>query len=449
MTHRLLVNPDTPQAWEIPLAPGTTRIGRYEDNDQQVDHPSVSGVHCEIVVDDAGVLVRDLGSTNGTYVNQVPVREARLLPGQHLQLGSVDLRLEAAGGAVETSPTAPAAIRIVAPGAVARGPARVAPEEPPLPPPLAAPAALPNAGEFFCKSHPKTAARFFCPKCGKYFCELCVTTRATASGQGKFCRTCAVALTPLPVRRPPPVKERGFYARLPGAFLYPFKGFGVMILLLATLVFGGVDFLVNWGWLMGPFGWLVRVVMYGVLFLFLQNIIYNTTADEDEPLGMPELNELFGAAFRFGATVLISFALAIGLLVAKACDVDVPMAAIVAAAGLGCLYFPMAFLAVAMKDTALAANPLIVIPAILRIPLDYLVVAALFIAIFGLRLLGDLVSGMAGDTALGTRDMATLWFSLVVQVAWAFFRFYLLTVNVRILGLLYNARKEQLGWFSH
>src|SRR5690242_1200009 len=95
MTHRLLVNPGTPQAWEISLKPGVNRIGRSEQNDFQVTHASVSGAHCEIVLSSAGVVLRDLGSTNGTFVNRSPVREITLQPGQHVQLGSVDMIFEA------------------------------------------------------------------------------------------------------------------------------------------------------------------------------------------------------------------------------------------------------------------------------------------------------------------------------------------------------------------
>src|SRR6185436_10783957 len=96
MTHRLLVNPGTPQAWEIPLKSGVNRIGRGEHNDFQVPHTTVSGTHCEIMVSSAGAILKDLGSTNGTFVNRVLVLEAILQSGQHVQLGSVDMVFESA-----------------------------------------------------------------------------------------------------------------------------------------------------------------------------------------------------------------------------------------------------------------------------------------------------------------------------------------------------------------
>ena len=106
MTNRLLVNPGTPQAWEIQLKPGQNRLGRADQNDFQVNHPSVSGTHCEIVVSSAGVLLKDLGSTNGTYVNRAPVHEALLQTGQHLHLGGVEMLFEATAPAGTSAPVA-------------------------------------------------------------------------------------------------------------------------------------------------------------------------------------------------------------------------------------------------------------------------------------------------------------------------------------------------------
>src|ERR1041384_1510939 len=118
MTNRLLVNPGTPQAWEIQLKSGQNRLGRADQNDFQVNHPSVSGSHCESVVSSAGVLLKDLGSTNGTFVNRAPVHEALLQTGQHVHLGGVEMLFEAGGGGGPPGP---------APGAVS------APPPPPTP----------------------------------------------------------------------------------------------------------------------------------------------------------------------------------------------------------------------------------------------------------------------------------------------------------------------------
>ncbi|MBP9902791.1 MAG: FHA domain-containing protein [Verrucomicrobiota bacterium] len=95
MSYRLLVNPGTPQAWTIQLKPGTNRVGRDEENDFTLNHESVSGAHCEITVSEAGIFLKDLGSTNGTFVNLAPVTEIQLQPGQQVQIGQVAMTFEA------------------------------------------------------------------------------------------------------------------------------------------------------------------------------------------------------------------------------------------------------------------------------------------------------------------------------------------------------------------
>lgn len=71
-----------------------TTIGRVEDNAFQIAEPSVSSHHCEVVMQGANILIRDLNSTNGTFINGEKVTEAVLKPGQTLRLGQIEMRLE-------------------------------------------------------------------------------------------------------------------------------------------------------------------------------------------------------------------------------------------------------------------------------------------------------------------------------------------------------------------
>lgn len=68
-------------------------VGRKEDCDLNLDHKSVSKLHCVIVRTDGLLLVRDLGSTNGTRVNGQRVRRAALLPNDQLNIASVKFRI--------------------------------------------------------------------------------------------------------------------------------------------------------------------------------------------------------------------------------------------------------------------------------------------------------------------------------------------------------------------
>src|SRR5262249_40049086 len=77
----------------IEIVKDLTLVGRQEDRDLQLDHKSVSKLHCIIVKTDGLLLVRDLGSTNGTRVNGQRVRRAALLPNDQLNIASYRFRV--------------------------------------------------------------------------------------------------------------------------------------------------------------------------------------------------------------------------------------------------------------------------------------------------------------------------------------------------------------------
>src|SRR5579871_2705348 len=77
----------------IEIVKDMTLVGRKEDVDLRLDHKSVSKLHCVIVKTDGLLLVRDLGSTNGTRVNGQRVRRAALLPNDQLHIASVKFRV--------------------------------------------------------------------------------------------------------------------------------------------------------------------------------------------------------------------------------------------------------------------------------------------------------------------------------------------------------------------
>ena len=92
-----------------------TTIGRVEDNTFPIAEASVSSHHCEILLRGEEVVVKDLNSTNGTFINGEKVTETVLKPGQILRLGQIEMRLETdsapspAGAAAPASAPAPAA----------------------------------------------------------------------------------------------------------------------------------------------------------------------------------------------------------------------------------------------------------------------------------------------------------------------------------------------------
>ena len=70
-------------------------IGRADGNTFQLVEASVSGRHCEVRLQGEELAVRDLLSTNGTFIDGKKITEGTLKPGQKLRLGDVEMRLEA------------------------------------------------------------------------------------------------------------------------------------------------------------------------------------------------------------------------------------------------------------------------------------------------------------------------------------------------------------------
>jgi pSer/pThr/pTyr-binding forkhead associated (FHA) protein len=75
------------------ILPGVARtIGRSTGADFILDAALVSRVHCQLVeLGDGALEVKDLESTNGTYVNGNRIEKARLAPGDKVQVGRVEL----------------------------------------------------------------------------------------------------------------------------------------------------------------------------------------------------------------------------------------------------------------------------------------------------------------------------------------------------------------------
>ena len=68
-------------------------VGRKEDCDLRLEHKSVSKMHCVLVKTDGLLLLRNLGSTNGTRVNGTRVRRAALLPNDQLSIAHYKFRV--------------------------------------------------------------------------------------------------------------------------------------------------------------------------------------------------------------------------------------------------------------------------------------------------------------------------------------------------------------------
>jgi hypothetical protein len=192
---RLLIKAGNAQPQSLELRAGINRLGRSDANDFPIDHPTISGLHCEIMREGDSVYVRDLGSTNGTFIDGKRIKEGLLETGQMLQLGDVKMVLEAA----------PVAVTI---------PEFNLPQ-------LPEPAFLPD-GAWSCENHPQVRATERCTRCGHVFCETC--THHVRRVGGKFLNLCPLCSGPcavIPGQAKP--KKKTVWSRLRETLRMTFK----------------------------------------------------------------------------------------------------------------------------------------------------------------------------------------------------------------------------------
>ncbi len=85
--------------------PVVVRIGSHPENDVVLHDDAVSRIHCEIAADDAGFRIRDLDSTNGTFIQGHRVVEMYLGDGAVITVGRTELRFEPSAGVTPPAAT--------------------------------------------------------------------------------------------------------------------------------------------------------------------------------------------------------------------------------------------------------------------------------------------------------------------------------------------------------
>ncbi len=97
----------------IELSRDLTVVGRKEDCDLRLDHKSISKFHCVIVRMENTLLLRDLGSTNGTMVNGKRIRRATLKNNDRLDIANLPFKVQISiGKAIEKNPQFEGTIQI-------------------------------------------------------------------------------------------------------------------------------------------------------------------------------------------------------------------------------------------------------------------------------------------------------------------------------------------------
>ncbi|MFA5623949.1 MAG: sigma 54-interacting transcriptional regulator [Bradymonadales bacterium] len=85
---------------------GTVTVGSMEDNDLVINDETVSRYHAQIVQDNDAYLLRDIASTNGSFINQVHIKEAYLSPGCLIRFGNSEFVFQPMDEEVAVAPSA-------------------------------------------------------------------------------------------------------------------------------------------------------------------------------------------------------------------------------------------------------------------------------------------------------------------------------------------------------
>ncbi|MFZ1072453.1 MAG: FHA domain-containing protein [Verrucomicrobiia bacterium] len=174
---RLLIKTDGLEKQTLELRFGVNHVGRDPACDFPIAHPSISAVHCELVLSNDGVLIHDCDSTNGTFVNGEEIKEAWLRAGQTVQLGEVTLFVENTDIAIS-----------------------IPQYERDRPKP---PVVLPG-GVMLCPRHPNMQVTYKCKNCGEVLCGSCVHVIRRKGGQPLFlCSLCSHQCELISVAAPP------------------------------------------------------------------------------------------------------------------------------------------------------------------------------------------------------------------------------------------------------
>jgi len=183
---RMLVKTEGFENQTYELRFGANRVGRDPDCDFAINHPTVSTHHCDVLLSSEGVLIRDCGSTNGTFVNGDPIQEAWLLPGQTVNLGDVEVFIES----TEVNVAIPKYER-----------------ERPKPPVML------EDGVMLCPRHPQVPVTFKCTHCNEVMCNRCVHVIQRKGGLPLFlCTHCSHKCELIGAAKP--VKKKSFLGML-------------------------------------------------------------------------------------------------------------------------------------------------------------------------------------------------------------------------------------------
>jgi hypothetical protein len=93
---RLVLKFESTALKEVPLGTRPVTIGRAPDNDIQIDNLAVSNYHARVYVEAGSLVVEDLNSLNGSFLNDIRVERAMLKDGDAILIGKHEILVDQA-----------------------------------------------------------------------------------------------------------------------------------------------------------------------------------------------------------------------------------------------------------------------------------------------------------------------------------------------------------------
>ena len=276
-----------------------------------------------------------------------------------------------------------------------------------------------------CANHPESHAHFECNECGGLACPQCVGQIHAGGVDVTTCQACGAVCHPVITSEE---DSHGFFERLPSAFVFPFKSNGWMLVLGGVLLFWAIDWLAS----ITPLGFVIAAVGAGLYGAFLMHVVSQSALGEmDAGPEWPEFrdfsSDIIGPFFR-----ILIFLFLLALPIAGGLYLQSTVLTVIAAL-LVAVYAPMAFVAVSIFKRATACLYFLPVGrAIVIAPGQYTVAWLLFTVLLGVGF---------GLSALSSADLGFL-----PSLSARFLGIYVAIVEMRVLGLLYRANSDEIGW---
>ena len=282
----------------------------------------------------------------------------------------------------------------------------------------------------YCAFDGNSAARE-CTRCGRLLCEACVEVQETMTQRVELCPACKGLVLPLEQGRPGNISERNFWYYMATAPFYTFTLRGIAVVLMNALfvmfcLIGAVMLYRSW------FGVIGMGLGCGYMCLLFFSAIQRAALGDNVPPATPDMSlskgmdGLLAPMARFVSVLVVWAAPATVVYFAGGRE---PTKLFWVLAATGALFLPMSLLAVAVFESLHGLNPLGLLAAMVRAPVQYAACCAFFYVIVA-----------SAWMVIASDALRHFWPLQAVVIVYAMF------AAGRLLGGLHAANSARFRW---